>query len=611
MNYDNAYKLKNYVFYKATPDGIVFEAGAESFAIKGKQLYPIVSKFIHLMDIGYTARKIIDAIPEKITPLFENLLRELQRNNMLFCQISDSRKILDAEQVPNSEFVKFLQDNIDIDFSDKLEQWRLSNLLIIGDGYALKSAMSSLLETGIGQIDLLYTGGQDVSPNLEEILSIESDQTDSRFVTNIDQINLTTAKQGLRLSKYRIALFLTDKDILDCYAFHELRHAMNETPFNVAFSDGKNGYVSPMNSLDSTNIYDLLENTPDIDKSAADFSNVAASILGSISSLNALYEFFDFNRDQIRNRCSVVNGKLEIDQHLVLPGKETLASKALEKSDFVKPYDTPEGRPVYNYELLLMDLAPSFDKTMGVLKLRPERKLGQLPLFHDSIELRYPKSTHIDKDVIIAWGISAEDAGMRVMGRALKQYAKAQHQCRKDSSIVAAFDYEEWLKEAIAVAIVNQLDFKRTAKHFEITSDSIQDERANMLLRIIRLYHDRNPEIRLAYQPGSEAYIATSNINGIECTSVSYDPVKAIVESLGEICSQLQHPQLPKSINVINFEQSSEHVNEIDLDQFQQIIKQNKPIKVIATPKLLSPIFPTESYFVGSVDIEMDVTNES
>jgi len=599
-------KLKNYVYFAETEDGVLFEAGAKTFALKGKGLYPLVSRVIHFMDSGSDKASIVSSLPDKIAPFVNRLFDELTTHDMLIDATAE--KVISDQFGENSEtleFLRFLQDNLDTEYLAAFNRWRTTAITLVGNGHTLKSALNGLVLSGIGQVNILFTSMDDSRLKREEFEQLLDGRAQDDAGFNYTLLDEAMFNQKLLTDEQQFILFAAD-DIqsLDTFIAESASKQLNNHAFMVASSTRNHGFVSPLNEQGFTNYLDFLNWLPanfDYDQDSL-HSPASHALIGSVCAYSFIGHFFNIYKSEMRNHCAIISPWLDVDYHPILPVATLNRSAPLNPIDFRIEFEVPEGRPVSHYETLLMNLAPSFDEILGPFSPEPSKRLKQLPLYHDAIRIRYPRSANAANQDVHGWGTSAQDAGMRTLSRSLTQYAKTLFN-NSDSNIVSSYDYESWKQLATTLAVINSAEFEQRSVSYYAFPDELDNEEVQMLLRVLKLYQPRRIKVELFREPGIRAWAARAVVDeNVVGLGYGAEAITAITEALGAACSRFQLPDLEhrSDIEIISSFPpaqcylSGEALTDIGSEELT-------PIEI--TEQLLDTVFTTTSYVVGSVTI--------
>lgn len=601
-------KLKNYVFFREVEDGVLFEAGKKTFVLRGKGIYPVVARVIRFLDAGATFADMVQQVPEKLAPFVQRLLAELANHDMLLNASAELDLAQRYEgQTALLEFIHFLQDQLGDAYAAAFERWQTTEIVVLGNGYALKAALSGVLNSGVGALTLWLAGQGHAQPAQAELESLiaERKQHDSRF--RCQQLTRESLLGDLKKTPGRLTLLCADdwagllRELGD-----DLATLLRDTPYMVASATGAFGFISPLNEAGYTNFADLREWRPaqpgadDVQLSPAGFAMV-----GALAAFNFLKHAFAIDTVFLRNHCALVSPYLEVDYHPLLP-VTTLARRApLLPVEYHVPFEIPEGRPVSHYETVLMKLAPLFDRQMGAFSDVPAKTLRQLPLYHDAIEVRFPRAFGVAPQRVYSWGTSAEDAGTRALARALALYTRVQNQhgsAPVQGAVVAAFDRHSWLRKAAALAVINAVDFVATANRAYVNAENVSHADVQMLVRVLRLYYSGFLKVELFWREGVSAFAARlPTESGQQGLGYGSTPAEAVLECLGELCSQYQFPEFTQGTDI----EAVKHFPSAELPLCSSVWRDYaEPMLPAVVEQLLPPIFHTDAYWVGAVNIE-------
>lgn len=110
--------------------------------------------------------------------------------------------------------------------------------------------------------------------------------------------------------------------------------------------------------------------------------------------------------------------------------------------------------------------------------------------------------------------------------------------------MLADRDEAVWRQEAQANAIARHPAFLGKASPIRIDAESVVDQDARMLIRLVRLYTGDLPHLWLL--GGGVVSIACVGVNGQLFRTAAAAPAKAMVEALGDALSTLQTGRRPE-----------------------------------------------------------------
>ena len=175
--------LKSYVFFSEVDDGVYFNGGSEkSFILPGRGLYPVISKLISAMDGSRTVEQLVDALPEKVTPVFLHLHSQLDSRGLL-ADNSKAQEVLSADVRARYEDVLSYLSDMTNEHEEIFRRWRETSVAVIGNGFSTKSCLRALTSLGVGSV-LSVLDQNDDRPTEPEILSavLDHKSADEDFV---------------------------------------------------------------------------------------------------------------------------------------------------------------------------------------------------------------------------------------------------------------------------------------------------------------------------------------------------------------------------------------------------------------------------------------------
>ena len=523
--------LKTYIYYNLSEDGVFFQGREGSFILKGASLYPLISRFVGLMDAGHTCQAILDQLPDKLQPVFEQFLSQLEQNDMLV----DKQLFADIKEEYSGyanidQLLDYLQDRLG-DFRARFEQWRDTNLYVVGEGYALKAAIDALAGSGLRRLTVLLHDHSTQTPSEPEYRAI-LDQAAARLPGFEYELSVSGEPAAGRLQQADYVLF----------AYHQLSgepiDADIAAPFLVTGVLDGAGLISPLARSGASDYFDIRERLRSAPDDAEVFSPVAMSMLGSLAAFHLLRFYFDIDTDLLRNYVTRVSPHLDVSRHPLLPRQLFAGDGRLGTARFEQELEVPQDRELDDYEQLLIELAPLFDKTFGPFDRERTKTLRQVPLFHDALDVRFAHSSGRAPETIVAWGFDVADAGSRVLKQGLSRLATADNP-ELDRCVVTEFDREQWLARATAVALAASTGFGANSDSALVSATDIDDRDIQMLYRILQLYLGTRFSVELHWWRNRPAYVARvvqagGNGDGAaHACAIQSTPVAAIREALG------------------------------------------------------------------------------
>ncbi|MCV2365748.1 hypothetical protein LNV23_20055 [Paucibacter sp. DJ1R-11] len=524
-------RLRNQVFFRATEQGVHFDAGAMAFELKGRGIFPLVQRVLALMDAGHALPAIRAGLPASLQAWFDGFVDTLRTHRMLIDDSSDEAwlaQLTAGERV--REFLKYLQDQLPAEGRrERLAQWRQAHAVLRGQGYALKAAAQALLATGIGRISLQLEGAAS-RVGAEELQHMAAAWPDTSTV--IAPAGLLAPAAGLLLhvsdaeldavgeAALQGQLAALDGDAIAAVAVRLRGHTL-------AWSEA----AAPQTLL--ADLLDTLEPRADAAPSPA-----ALAIAGSVAAQSLLRRHFSIGDAALRHRVFAVSDHLELQAHALVPAAATLVDWAAgpEGAAAAEPA-TPAAAtdPLRADEALRLALAPWFDPLSGAFATVENEALVQLPLYHETCRLRARSA-----EALVAWGLDANEAWRRALGQVLVQRA-AEAQPQHANRLVCAFDEAEWRRQALALALLDSSHWQAGARSAEAPLLPTGDGPADLLQRLLCFLTDRPLTVRVQWHPGFAAarlWIRAGHEWLAE--SAAATPLLALREALGSACSRLQ-----------------------------------------------------------------------
>ncbi|MDT8999853.1 hypothetical protein RQP53_11290 [Paucibacter sp. APW11] len=532
-------RLKNHVFFRPTPKGVLFDAGKQSFVLQGKGVYSFVERVIALMDAGHSLEQIERNLPVKLFALYQQLMQALLSHGMLIDDSADAL-LLEAAGEPDAlrEFIKYLQDKLPPSlYRPALQRWRESSVLLVGDGYALKAAAKALANSGVGQLQVMVS---------EEKGRVSAAEIRASLAASGVRGQRHSVRHGLPaaadLQAQALLLLASDADDGEAQALYcDALAGTAGTPCLIGARLAGQAFVLPLAEPGQPGLQDLLQWLPP--NAAEAHSPASLALMGSVAAQHALRYVFNIELDGLRRQAHRINPYLELSQHPILAApllqrREPLARDA---QHFISQLQAPADRPLSRYEALRVDLAPWFDAVTGVLRAPSGRPVGQLPLYHDAIELRFPRLAQRPSELLLGWGLNAEQAGMRALAGALTRQAQIGQSASVAARTCCAFDEQDWQRQALALALVQSADFVEQRHCAWLDCASSGDGTLQLLQRLLKFLRPEPARFLLHWHPGAAACLAECFLGDeLIASAVACTPLLAMQEAMGRACSDAQ-----------------------------------------------------------------------
>lgn len=490
-------RLKGHIYFNKVEEGVYFQGQTGGFIVKGDKIYPLVAKIISFIDAGYRLQDIQSQLPEKLRPFYENLIGQLNDHHMLVER--------DAEKsVPEAwlnykqfrDFFTYLQENA-ADFQAQFAQWQAQKVLVFGEGYALKSAVEALANSGLNELAIAVTNEDSVS---------------------VKELKNTLDFYGQQLPGFTYQIkSAAEFDPAGCSSFDFIAQCtsqldtgfevISDVPGIVAGVLFGQAVVSPLSSVSHSGYSDLEEQLLRTAENAdIEFPKAGLSMLGSIAALNLIKGFFGIEVDSIRNYVYRVSRHLEVSRHPLFP-INTGEGDAQMIEDFQTEYEMPDDRELEKYEQVKLALSAFFDPLLGCLDESVGDTIKQVPLFHAKLQVKFPASKQAPAKEVMSCGLDASTAGLRAIGEALSIRTSV-NQGVPHQVVTTGFDYDEWRQKAAAIALANTKDFISTLNAAQLNLLHLEDEEMQLIIRFLMSAGYPKQSLQLYWNSENTCFIA-------------------------------------------------------------------------------------------------------
>ncbi|GAB3012471.1 hypothetical protein [Bowmanella dokdonensis] len=532
--YDSAYlKLKSYVYFGETDQGVFFEAGANSFVLRGAGLYPIVSKILQHMDNGQSIEQIKAHLPDKLKGLFSTLLRSLHDKNMLHALPGPDSDYVPGQHSLASELKLFAEDQLgSAAASEALGRWQHSRIMLVGQGMALKSCFKALLDSGIRTVDLFWDESVPSRVGRDEVESLIEPTQRAGFQVEIYSRDPT--QQDVQAAD--AVLLVSDHCRTPLFKALQAQAGQQHKPCIVASVFSGRAMCLPEINSDSVGFAEAAYWAA-LRPEQADLSPAALSILGCIAAQRMLFCALKIDNQAWRHSVSLVSPYLDISTHPLVPvigaGQMPPELPALSYPD---QFQLPDDRELAEYEIYKIQLQPWFDPQLGCLELGNDDAIEQMPLFQFPVRICLPDR---ETQHVLGWGVNLAESGLMALSHALEVLLQASGY--PDQPLVVAFDATQWERQAGARALAVNPEFSQSAPWTWLNPDSLTDAKSQMLLRLLRYRHQGEVKIQLIGLSKMDAYVAQISLGGQWIASASGSSyLEAVQEALGRSCSHFQ-----------------------------------------------------------------------
>ncbi|HEX9964807.1 MAG TPA: hypothetical protein VGB04_07470 [Allosphingosinicella sp.] len=527
--------LKSNVAFIPVDEGVYFESGQHNFLFKGRGLFPLVSRIVSLLDGTRTVAALEGIVPEKAHALLGLLLGELEQRRMVHMVVDTPEPPL-PEHVESLYFgtIAFLKDETP-HWPTVFRRWRETRILAAGAGFSYRVLVRNLMRSGAARLALALDGADDSSGDRDAITAAVAEAKSRDPEISVDWIDSDRAAEAAAAQGIRI-LYVSDSVPLgDGSLFRQL--TAGDRPDVLA------GGVYRGAALVGPEGGEGLSLLPIWDRIAAQsagppYSRAARAILGSVVAFQALKAFGidEFaepeRRDWLRRHCFHVRPDNTTEVHRLIPEPPSPASD---------PPTALAAEP-------RADDSPLFDPVTGCLQWE-DFAGAEFPLPHRAIRIQPDPAGRLSSEPIAQWALTPQDVDERATARALEALAESQSPAgavdgSAFSPVLAARDEAAWRRDAQANAVARHPAFLHKASPVRIEAESIADQDARMLIRLVRLYGGELPHLWLL--SGGAVNVACVAVKGQLYRAAAASPAKALVEALGDSLSAVQTGHRPQ-----------------------------------------------------------------
>ncbi|RDZ28627.1 hypothetical protein [Lysobacter silvisoli] len=523
-------KLKNHVYFGLVPDGILFDAGDSSFVLKDASAYPLVEKLIALIDAGNPVESILERAPAKLAEFFRRLLASLSEHGMLLAVEAEepSADRLVAHTASN-ELRKFLEDRLQGQGVEAaLRRWRDAQVVVIGGGPALLSAVRALADSGCGHLSVQFDGA--ATPGWDELRDeIESAQG--------PRLALRAAiDDGSPIESAGMLLYIGDGAITARAA--QVERTMRERGIAGAIGaivDGR-AWVAPASQAGRPGIADLLHWLPPPDPNSATLGSVAKALLGCVVAQAAICRYFGIEAAASGGQAAIVSADLEVEYRMLVASARGEGAPV----PFVHPskYQMPEGRALLPFERVKFALEPWLDPLLGPFSVVADDRIEQVPLMQYPVRVRSASEAGRER-IVVGWGLEHAAAVVHGLSQAVAALA---HSFQPDlPAPVCAFEEDAWKRLALAQAVAVSEEMARTQQWAWVDLAQLPPGPARVLHALLRFHAPDGIGLRLQWNSAGDAFIArVSHEHTALCSAVADSPLGAVELALGKACSLFQ-----------------------------------------------------------------------
>ena len=529
-------KLKNHVYFGMVPDGVLFDAGDTSFVLKDKSAYPLVEKLIALIDGGNSVPAILEHAPSKLAAFFQRILALLGEHGMLLTLDDDAPAAQHlATHSALNELRKFLEDRLDGHaVGPALRRWREAHVVVMGAGHALLAAVRALADSGCTRLTVVADGR--ATDGLDEL-------RDDIEATHLFRFAARSTLDGEHLADAAgMLVYASDDDVLKPVLASVLRieHAMqtNAIPGAIgAVFDGR-ACVLPAAHSGHPGVTDLQHWLAPQEGEVASLGPVAMALLGCVAAQAALCRFFGVEAAATGGQAAIISPSLEVDYSMLVACASTTCGPA----PLIHPsrYQAPE-RHLMPFEQVKYALEPWFDPLLGPFRIVADDAIEQVPLLQYPIRVR-PAAAGAREEIVVGWGLEHAGAVIHGLSQAIEALA---HTFGQDGAApVCEFDEASWKRRALAYAVAHSDDLAQHHHWAWVDLEQLPSGPARVLHALLRFHAPNGVRVQLQWSDAGDAFVVrVLRADALLCSVVAADPLAALTEGLGQVCSMFQLQQ--------------------------------------------------------------------
>jgi hypothetical protein len=528
------FKLKSYVYFGETDDGVWFEAGDKSFLLKDRKLYPLVERFVSMIDSGIPVAHIIQKAPAPLQAFFPKLLDSLLDHGMVLPVDDDyphGQPL--TEHSGADELYKVLEDRLQgAALSQALSRWQSASVTLVGNGYALKAAACALAAGGCKSVQVHWDDNPALLVGAAEVEQALADFAHPRCAVAFH----TGAIAPGVLEQADLLVYASDDGEAAIADKIDTLLRGSGRPGAIGANFGGRACVLPPVEEGHVGLAELLHWLPEADPADASHSPTSLSIMGCVAAQAALYQFFGFDQDKRRGMVSVVSPDLQVMPHSLVPAGGV--STNLKAFSHPPQYEMPQARSLETFEHLKLALAPWFDTLLGAFAVGSDEGIQQMPLLQYPVEIRRPGNREGD-GLVVGWGLDLGQAGIRALCEAVSVLASPL--APVDTVVTASADAEAWRRQAIAEALVASQAFGAGHSQAWIALEQFDAAPVQVLRRLLRYHTASEAKALLHWSGQGNAFLVEVWLDGVPTASaVAPEVGDALVEALGRACSNFQ-----------------------------------------------------------------------
>ncbi|RJX40280.1 putative thiazole-containing bacteriocin maturation protein [Paenibacillus pinisoli] len=215
-------KVKRDTFFLPDSGGVYFRNNVSSFRMEGEAIDQWIEKLIPIFNGEHRLGDLTDGLPDQHRNQVYNIAEVLYRNGYVWDVSQDA-----PHQLPEEVFIRYASQIEFLEhFGDsgayRFQAYRQANVLVVGSGPFLISAISALLESGLPRFYVLVSGSDATDRQRMAEIAVHARKSDS----DVAVVEITLPKEeeiGWReiISPFDSILFVSrEEDIEGLHALH-------------------------------------------------------------------------------------------------------------------------------------------------------------------------------------------------------------------------------------------------------------------------------------------------------------------------------------------------------------------------------------------------------
>lgn len=531
MKLDKNYKLKEHVYFGEVEGGVIFDAGSDSFVFKVNNMYPLVERVVQFMDNGFVLSDIINKVPEALKTVVERLIENLSSHGMIF-DVSAQNEVRDGftKSTVSKNFLNYYLNNIEIESSTKIGKWLDTSVTVVGSGAALVQAVKSLDQSGVGNIEIILQNdtGSLLKKKIESTLSLN--KSDEGLIRSYRFVEPGKLESVVERSEYTMFALSNDEEVS---LYQDLFKRLNKIGKKHIVCGRLHGHcvISPLSTENSTSSLDLIARiSAKPQQELATPSVSAIGLSGSLAALTLINHVLTINNDKSRNRAVFINEDLETESQWVVPSN-LLSGKVIDSNLIRSQVELPDGRVLDDYEQVLIDIAPLFDKHTGIFDKQSSSSINQVPVFIDVLDIHQG----VQSSKVWGFGLNPVNSSKNCNKKAIRD-ALLVSNSELNSFTSVAFSEKEWREEAALRAALFDVRFDKFSTHTTVYGSALESNKHWKLVK--EMLGATTSKVRFhiygsSYVDGVSGYVTIEN-QVLPCSYASSNE-----DLLAELCASL------------------------------------------------------------------------